>query len=330
VTSAQGLAGIHAATICPLRPDYAIDEDALARHVSTVAASPGIAGLLVNGHAGENFVLSSAEKRRVVSVVREAVGPGVFLTSGVNAESSLEAAADARAAAEAGADAILVFPPNSWALGQLPESVLLHHQLIAEACSLPLVLYGAPIGAGHMAYPVSTLRDLVRSPRVVGIKEGSWEVAAYEENRRALKALRPDLAVLGSGDEHLLASYMVGSEGSQVSLAAIVPEAVVALWDAAQAGDWARARACHDVIYPLALAIYRVKPGSLATARLKACLKILGRLDTDLMRPPVPPLGADEYRRLEAALVHVSATRGADRSTDASRAEPALQATGAA
>ncbi|MBV9076225.1 MAG: dihydrodipicolinate synthase family protein, partial [Methylobacteriaceae bacterium] len=255
------LGGIHAATICPLNPGYDVDHAALARHVTQVAAVPGIDGLLINGHAGENFVLDAAEKARVVATIRAAIGANVFLTSGVNAESSLQAARDAAAAEAAGADAILVFPPNAWALGQTREGVRLHHDAVAAACALPLVLYQAPVGAGALPYPVDTLRELVASPRVVGIKEGSWEVATYEENRRAVKAIRPDLAVLGSGDEHLLACYLVGTEGSQVSLAAVVPEMVVALWRAAERGDWRRARAWHDALHPLAGAIYRERPG---------------------------------------------------------------------
>jgi 4-hydroxy-tetrahydrodipicolinate synthase len=296
------LSGIHAATICPLGADYAIDEDTLASHVLGVMTAADIRGLLINGHAGENAQLTSAEKRRVIEVVRAALGPQAFLTCGIYSENSLEAAAMAGEAEDAGADALLVFPPNGWSLGQDSDAVVAHHRRIAAATRLPLLIYQAPVTAGRMAYPVATLCALVALPSVAGIKEGSWEVAAYEENRRATKAVRPDLAVLGSGDEHLLVSYLIGSEGSQVSLAAVTPGPVVALWRAAQAGDWARARTCHDVIYPLAAAIYRQAPGLFATARLKACLKILGRLRDDRMRPPAEPLGPQEYRRLESAL----------------------------
>jgi len=299
------LAGIHAATICPLREDYGVDEDALAAHVVGVMAAADIRGLLINGHAGENAQLAATEKRRVIEVVRAALGPTAFLTSGVYSENSLEAAVMAAEAEQAGADALLVFPPNGWGLGQDPDAVLAHHQRIAAATRLPLLIYQAPVTAGRLAYPVSTLCRLAALPSAAGVKEGSWEVAAYEENRRAAKAARPDLAVLGSGDEHLLASYLIGSEGSQVSLAAVAPEPVVALWRAAQAGDWARARALHDVVYPLATAIYRQPPGAFATARLKACLKILGRLRDDRMRPPAQPLAPEEYRRLKAALRHI-------------------------
>jgi 4-hydroxy-tetrahydrodipicolinate synthase len=296
------LRGIHAATIVPMKPDFSIDEAAMAAHIACVTAVPGINGLLVNGHAGENFVLSLAEKRRVVAIAREHSPQDCLIVSGVNHEASLEAAREAAALEEAGADGLLVFPPNSWALGHADACVIEHHERIRHATRLPLMLYGAPVGAGAMAYSQAVLRRLVADPRFVAIKEGSWEVAAYEENLRLIQALRPDFAVLGSGDEHLLTSYIIGSAGSQVSLAAVVPELVVALWDAAEAGDWGRARAVHDQLYPLSVAVYRDAPGGRATARLKACLKLLGRLPSDVLRLPQPPATAGELRALSAAL----------------------------
>jgi 4-hydroxy-tetrahydrodipicolinate synthase len=284
-----------------MKPDFSIDEEALAAHVGRVASVPGINGLLVNGHAGENFVLSLSEKRRVVEIARASCSD-CLIVSGVNHESSLEAAREAATLEEAGADGLLVFPPNSWALGHADACVIEHHERVRAATTTPLMLYGAPVGAGSMAYSKSVLERLVADRRFVAIKDGSWEVAAYEENLRLIRALRPDFCVLGSGDEHLLTSYIIGSAGSQVSLAAVVPELVVALWNAAEAGDWAQARAVHEKLYPLSVAVYRDVPGGRATARLKACLKLLGQLPNGVLRPPQPPVTAIEMRALTAAL----------------------------
>jgi 4-hydroxy-tetrahydrodipicolinate synthase len=296
------LSGIHAATIVPMRADFSIDETALATHIGRIANTPGIRGLLVNGHAGENFLLDLDEKRTVMRIARAVAPEGCFITCGVNHESSLAAAREASAMEAEGADGLLVFPPNSWALDHSDEAVVAHHGHVRDATTIPMLLYGAPVGAGSMAYGPDILLRLAEDPRVVAIKEGSWEVARYEANLRLLKARRPDFIVLGSGDEHLLTSYIIGSAGSQVSLAAVVPEATCNLWDAAESGDWDAAREAHERIYPLAVAIYRDAPGGRANARLKACLRILGRLDNDRVRPPQPSATCDEYRKLEAAL----------------------------
>ena len=285
-----------------MTPDFLIDESALAAHIASVTAVPGINGLLVNGHAGENFVLSRDEKRRVVEIAREHAREACVIVSGVNHESSLEAAREAAALEQAGADAMLVFPPNSWALPHAEDCVIEHHRRIRDATRVPLMLYAAPVGAGAMAYAPPLLEQLVADRRFVAIKEGSWEVAAYEQNLRLIHKLRPDFAVLGSGDEHLLTSYIIGTAGSQVSLAAVVPELVVALWAAAARGDWNEARAVHEKLYPLAVAIYRDPPGGRAAARLKACLKLLGRLACDAVRPPHLSVTPSERHALTQAL----------------------------
>jgi 4-hydroxy-tetrahydrodipicolinate synthase len=303
-TPAQSLTGIHAATIVPMHADYSLDEAAFAQHIADVTAVKGIRGLLVNGHAGENFTLTVAEKKRVVEIARKVAPPDCYLVSGVNQESSLAAAEEASILEQAGADALLVFPPNSWALDHADDVVMIHHRHVLKATHCPLMIYGAPVGAGQMAYPLSVLGDLVREPRICAVKEGSWEVAAYEANRRHLKQIRPEFIVMGSGDEHLLTSYMIGNEGSQVSLAAVIPELLCDLWDASAGGDWTRARMVHEKIYPLSVAVYRDAPSGRATARLKACLKILGRLQSDALRPPQPLATVSEYHTLEQSLKH--------------------------
>jgi len=302
MTVANPFHGIHASTVAPMRPDYSLDESALENHVAAVSRVPGIRGLLINGHAGENFHLTRDETRRVVETVRAAVPKDCWLIAGVNAESSLEAARIATDAEEAGANALLVFPPNSWGLNHDVGMVTAHHTYVEQATSLPIVLYQAPVSAGRMAYQLSVIDALIRSPRVEAIKEGSWEVATFEQNWRFVKERRPDIAVLGSGDEHLLTSYMIGSPGAQVSLAAIVPELIVALHDAATSNDWNKARELHERIYALSVAIYRRPPGNRANARLKTCLKLLGRLEHDTARPPVQPLPSDEIDELRTAL----------------------------
>ena len=296
------LRGIHAATIVPMKSDFSIDEPALAAHISWVASVPGINGLLVNGHAGENFMLSLAEKLRIVEIAREHSPEDCLIVSGVNHEASLEAAREAAALEKVGVDGLLVFPPNSWALMHADACVMEHHQRIRDATTVPLMLYGAPVSAGAMAYSQAVLEHLVADRRFVAIKEGSWEVSAYEQNLRLIRRLRPDFGVLSSGDEHLLTSYIIGSAGSQVSLAAVAPELVVSLWKAAEAGDWAQARAVHEKLYPLAVAVYRDAPPGRATARLKACLKLLGRLASDVLRPPQLPVTSSELRALDLAL----------------------------
>ncbi len=296
--------GVYVATLTPYRDDGGIDEDELARHLATVTAHDGIAGVLCNGHAGETFLLDAEERRRVTAIAVEVLGRSHTVVSGVLAESSRDAARQARDAAAAGADAVLVFPPFSWALSQDGRMAVTHHEAVVAAAGLPVMLYQAG-AATALAYRPEVLAALVQIPGVVGIKEGSWESNAYDRNRRLVRAVAPHVAVMASGDEHLLSCFVVGSEGSLVSLAALVPREIVALDRAVAAGDLAQARALHGRIQPLANAIYGHPPGALATARLKACMALLGRWTWPQAAPraPIGPLPRAELDRLRGALV---------------------------
>lgn len=298
--------GIYPSTVLPMRgPDFAPDWEAYARHTAHCVLRPGIAGVLMNGHAGENFVLSRAEKRRAVEVSVATVGATRIVVAGVNAESSLEAAEEAREARAAGADAIMVFLPNGFALAQTTEMALLHHRTILAAVpGMPVFLFAAHHAAGRMAFTEETFAALLDLPAVVGVKEGSWEVDRYDALRRLCKAKRPDVAFCASGDEHLLACMAHGSDGSLVSLADVLPEEIVALDAAMRAGDLAGARALHDRIEPLAEAIYGAPPAGRATARLKWCLAEMGVIPDPALRPPQPPVSPPEAVMLRAAMRH--------------------------
>jgi 4-hydroxy-tetrahydrodipicolinate synthase len=294
--------GIYAATLCPLDASGRhLDEGALARHLDEVAQIDGITGLLINGHAGENFLLSREEKRRVIEIAHS-VCPHSILVTGVNSESSYEAQAHTDDAKDAGADAVLLFPPFSWALSTDLGTVLRHHRIANDNAGLPMMLYQASVGAGAMAYTSEILSALIGLPHVIAIKEGSWETAAYEANRRLVQALAPHVAVMASGDEHLFTCFAIGTEGSLVSLAAVVPTLIVALYRAVKQQDLAEARRLNDHVYPLAKAIYGTAPGARANARLKACLHLLGKFPQAAMRPPVSLLTSAELAQLEPAL----------------------------
>ena len=294
-------AGIHAATVCPMHADGAIDGEALHRHLAAVGATDGLAGFLVNGHAGENAALERDELVEVLRIAR-GVAHGQWVVAGINAEAPRKAALLAEDAARAGADAVMVFPPFSWALGADDRLIQAHHRAVANATGLPLFLFQGSVGAGRTRYGPDTLGRLLEIDAVTGIKEGSWEVAAYEATRRQTRALRPEVGVMASGDEHLLACFLLGSEGSLVSLAAVVPELVIGLERAVAGGDMDTARDLHDRLYLLARRVY-APPGHLATLRLKTCLQILGRLSGVATRLAAWPLSEPESESLREALI---------------------------
>ncbi len=295
--------GIYPSTVLPMRADFSPDWEAYAVHTSHCVMRPGIRGVLINGHAGENYVITRAEKAHAVEVTRATVDASRLVVAGVNAESSQAAAEEAQDAVEGGADAIMVFLPNAFALAHTTAMAVLHHRIIADAVpGVPIFLFQAHHAAGRMGFTPETLAELLKIESVVGIKEGGWEVDGYDALRRQVRALRPDVAVCASGDEHLLACMVHGSDGSLVSLADLMPDEIVALDAAVRANDLPAARALHERLEPLAEAIYGAPPGGRATARLKWCLREMGIIPDATVRPPQPPVDAADAAALRAAL----------------------------
>ena len=264
--------GVYVATICPMHKDGNIDEEGLVDHFTNLMNFEGIHGFLINGHASENHLLNRDEKRRIVELAKDTVGDKAIIVCGINCESSIEAQLQTEDAVSAGADAIMVFPPFSWALSLSTKMAVIHHELISKVSDHPIFLYQASMGSGLMAYSPETLTELIQLPKVVAIKEGSWETSRYDANRRLIKKINPNISVMASGDEHLLSCFMIGSEGSLVSLATIIPAQIVGLDKAVKNSDLNLAMHFHDQIYPLAKAIYGTKPAGFATSRIKACL----------------------------------------------------------
>lgn len=300
LTHVHAFGGIFASTICPMTSDAQIDVDNLAGHLAAVSGTAGMRGLLINGHAGENFALDRDESATVIRTAKAVCGKSLIV-AGINAERTDVAAAMAEDAAREGADAVMVFPPFSWALGADERLIVEHHKAVAAASGLPVFLFQGSVNAGRTAFSASVLARLLEIESVVGIKEGSWETAAYQATLRLSRRLRPDVAVMASGDEHLFPCFAIGSDGSLVSLAAVVPEMIVALEQAVAKGDLAAGRAIHSRLYPLARAIYG-PPGHLATLRIKTCLHLLGRLPNVVSRSPISQLDPAETRELAQAL----------------------------
>ena len=298
----QNFNGIYAATIVPMEQDGTINKKILKDHLQELSNVQGMTGLLINGHAGENYILNQEEQIELVKITRSVVPKDSIIVSGLNFECSNTGCEVAQKMIDNGADSIMIFPPFSWALSYDEDLIFNHHNLIARKIKSPIMLYQASINAGLMAYNSNTIKRLINIPEIIAIKEGSWETARYDFNRRLVKKIRPEVAVMASGDEHLLSCFMIGTEGSLVSLAIIIPDAIIGLYKSIINKNLEKAMNYHNIIYPLAKAIYGTMPASYATARLKTCLKLIGKIPNDKMRSTMNPLNKIEIDNLKTAI----------------------------
>jgi 4-hydroxy-tetrahydrodipicolinate synthase len=299
MTSKQSPTGVIVATVLPFDDNEAIDWASYERLLAHCVRPDGIRAVFVNGHAGEGGALSPEERREVLRFTRERIGADRPLIAGILAQSTREAIAEARLAEQAGADLLTVFPPATFT-GARTAMVVDYVRAIADAVDLPVIIFQYPLGSGY-GYSTGTLARLAELPSVVGVKEGSDSMRAYEDNYRALKAARADFAILASNFDWFLAQLASGSDGILSGLASLAPQPLVDLWQASQRGDIAAMREANASLQPLVSAIYAA-PRNEMYARIKHALQTLGVIASAKARAPFQPVDAVTARAIDAAL----------------------------
>jgi 4-hydroxy-tetrahydrodipicolinate synthase len=297
----KNLKGIYAATVVPLKKNKSINEIALKNHIKDIIKTNGIRGLLLNGHAGENFTLNIDEQIKVIKIAKKYKDLDKKLISGLNFEDAILASEVASKMTKAGADAILVFPPFSWSQGISEEMIFQHHKIICNKITKPVFLYQSSIYSGHLSYKKNLLKKLLKIKNIIGVKEGSWDYKSYVSNYKFLKKIKKEFLVMASGDEHLYPCFKYASDGSQVSLAAITPEKIVELIRLIKNKEFPEAKKLDKKLLVLAKNIYGKYPANFATARIKYCLKVLKKIPSDLMRSTIA-LNNSEKKQLKKSL----------------------------
>jgi 4-hydroxy-tetrahydrodipicolinate synthase len=290
------------AALAPFTGDLEIDEPALRAHLQDLASTKGVTAIAVNGHASEVSSCTFEEQTRILALSAQAVGDRTPLVAGVFTESSLEAKRIAKMSQREGASALLVFPPSAFALGQRDEMVIGHFQHIAEASSLPIVLFQYPARTGQ-GYGLDLLNRLCDEvPSIVAVKDWCADPQLHEHHIRTLHARARPVHVLSTHSAWLYASLALGCKGLLSGAGSVIAGLQADLFDAFQQNDLPRARALNDRIYPLSSVFYTA-PWVDMHNRMKEALVMLGKLSCSAVRPPLMALGADEKQRIRAALV---------------------------
>lgn len=293
--------GILPALQLPYLPDFSIDEEELRRFAGWLAGHKGIGGLVTNGHTGEVFALSPAERARATRIVAEEANGRVPVISGICAEGMTEAVEHAHMAKEAGASGLLVMPPHYWLrFGMQPKHVVDHFTRIGEAVNINLVVHIYPAWT-KASYSTALLKELVQLPWVTTIKIGTREMGKYANDIAGVRAANPDCTILTCHDEYLLATMVQGVDGALVGFASFIPDWIVDLYQAVCDGDLKKAMVIQARINVLKNVVYASdEPTGDAHSRMKTAMMIAGRLRSALTRPPItspPPATIEQIRK---------------------------------
>jgi len=290
------------ANLLPFTADLQINVPAYKQHLRWLADAKGVTAIVANGHAAEVSSLSREERQRALALALEEVGDHLPIIAGVYADGTQEAITLARDAKAAGAQGLLVFPPTifMWGAQVKPEMVLRHFSTLADAIDLPLIVFEYPPVSG-LGYSPETLSELCKIPSVVGVKDWSNDIVAYEKNLRALRASGRPVAMLSSFTMSLMASFLLGSDGCISGMGSVAADLQAALYAAVTTGNLAEAQRINERLAPLVNVFY-APPFVDMHNRMKEALALLGRIPSAHVRPPLTAVSDDERHRIRLAL----------------------------
>lgn len=281
--------GVITALVTPFRGD-AIDEEALRRLVDEQIAA-GVDGLVPVGTTGESPTVTVEEHIRVIEIVVQAAKKRVPVVAGTGSNSTRETIELSAAARKVGADGLLLVTPYYNRPGQ--EHLYRHFKAVVEAVPLPTILYNVPTRTASDLLP-DTVARLAELPQVVGIKEATGSITRAAQ---ILARVSSRVAVLSGDDAVTVPLYAIGGKGVISVVSNVAPAAMSAMWDAAAAGDWKKARELYFKMLPLAEGLFvEVNP-----IPVKAALAMMGRISEDI-RPPLYPLAPQHQEKLRAQL----------------------------
>jgi 4-hydroxy-tetrahydrodipicolinate synthase len=172
------------------------------------------------------------------------------------------------------------------------EGLYRHFQAVAEAVDIPIVLYNVPGRTVANMLP-ETVARLAEIPNIVGIKEATGSLQQVSD----VVGLCPEnFSVLSGDDFVVLPMYSVGGRGVISVSANVAPTDMAELCNAAEEGDWTRAKDYHYKLRPLNDAMFfETNPIPAKTA-----LGLMGRIAEEFRLPMCPMSEANRTRLIEA------------------------------
>src|SRR3984957_7584369 len=149
--------GIIPPVATPMQANEDIDLPRLRWFIDHLISS-GVHGIFVLGTNSEFYALEEREKQEVIATAVAHVNRRVPVYAGTGAESTREAVRLTKMAEREGADGVSVITPYFVMPSQ--AEIVLHYRRVAEATSLPVMLYSNPATCGGLKIDVDAVAQL--------------------------------------------------------------------------------------------------------------------------------------------------------------------------
>ena len=234
--------GTFTALVTPFQKG-AVDFAALEKLIESQIAG-GITGVVAVGTTGESPTLTHDEREEVIGCAVKVAKGRCQVLAGTGSYSTRDAIEATKVAEKLRIDGALLVAPYYNKPSQ--EGLFRHFKAIADATTLPAMLYNIPGRCGVDIGPDTVFRLAESCPNIVSIKEASGSVERVGELRRRL----PNEFTILSGDDSLTLPFMAVGAVGVVSVASnLFPAELCALVRACDSGDYKSAESLHRKLF---------------------------------------------------------------------------------
>jgi 4-hydroxy-tetrahydrodipicolinate synthase len=287
--------GVFPYLVSPIDDSGEVKTQVLARLCEDLIAA-GVHGLTPLGSTGEFAYLSWPQRRAIVDTVVRAAKKRVPVVAGVAATTIADAVMQAREFERLGASGILAILEAYFPLTD--EGVFAYFASVAEAVSLPVVLYTNPnFQRSDLSLPV--IERLSRVANIRYIKDASFNTGRLLS---IIEGVGGRMKVFAASAHIPACVMLIGGVGWMAGPACVAPRQSVRLYETCRRGDWSAAMDLQRPLWALNQAF--------AKYNLAACIKgglQLQGYDVGAPLPPQAPLPPEGVAEVKRALERIGA-----------------------
>lgn len=289
--------GVFTALITPFTNENLLDDVGM-RLLIERQMQAGVNGIVFMGTTAESPTLTEEEQQRILEIAKEMCFGRTPFIIGTGTNSTTTTIEKTKRAESLGANAALIITPYYNRPTQ--DGIFRHFSAIAEATSIPIILYNH-LGRTGQNIQIETFKRLMEIPNIVGIKECSGNITQISDFIEAARESRPQFSILTGDDPHILPVMSMGGHGVISVVSNLIPAEILAFVKALSEGNFTEAQGCHYKLMPLMRALF-IETNPIP---IKAALSLIA-LPAGQCRLPLCKLSDQNMLLLESTLKNYS------------------------
>ncbi len=272
---AQEFGRLLTAMVTPFDQDENLDTRQvrnLARHL----VDTGTQSIVVAGTTGESPTLTEEERASLLDNVLEEVGDRARVIAGTSTYSTRESVHLSRMAERHGAHGLLLVTPYYNKPSQ--EGLFRHFATIADAVTIPAILYNVPSRTNVNMTPETVLRLDGAYQNIVGLKEaiGTSDERGQRQVNETIQGRSSGFEVWSGNDQDTIYFLRNGGYGVVSVASHLISRPIRAMMEYQIAGREEEAQRAHEHLMPLFEALFPPTAPEPSPASIKAMLNIAG------------------------------------------------------